>query len=78
MDTIVAQVNVKGQIVIPAELREALKIKPGTKVAIQRNGNALVLRPVTDDFIESLRGYFKHGPSLSDIRERAHRDDRYE
>jgi AbrB family looped-hinge helix DNA binding protein len=78
MDTIVAQVNVKGQIVIPAELREVLKIKPGTKVAIQRNGNALVLRPVTDDFIESLRGYFKRGPSLGDIRERAHRDDRYE
>jgi AbrB family looped-hinge helix DNA binding protein len=78
MDTIFAKVNVKGQIVIPAELRDELKIKPGTKVAIQRDGNALVLRPVTDDFIESLRGYFKRGPSLSEIRERLHRDDRYE
>jgi AbrB family looped-hinge helix DNA binding protein len=78
MDTLFTSVSTKGQIVIPAELRQALKIKPGTKIAIQRNGDAMVLRAVTDEFIESLCGYFKGGPSLGDIREREHRKDRYE
>jgi AbrB family looped-hinge helix DNA binding protein len=71
-----SQVSTKGQIVIPAELREALKIEPGTQVTMYREGDAIILRPVTARFIRSLRGSAGKGQSLGDIREREHRQDR--
>lgn len=70
-----SQVSTKGQLVIPAELRDALDLKPGTKIALQRDGNTIVLHPITDNFIDSIPGSLK-GPSLGAIRERQHRDDK--
>ncbi len=49
----------KGQIVIPAQLRAELKIKPGVPIAIQREGTRIVLQPVTDEFIASIPGKLK-------------------
>ena len=75
MAILYSQVSTKGQMVIPAELREALDLKPGTRVALQREGNTIVLHPITDDFIDSIPGSLS-GPSLSALRERQHRDDK--
>jgi AbrB family looped-hinge helix DNA binding protein len=69
------QLSSKGQIVIPAEFRERYGLAAGTRVAIEAQGDCIVLRPITEAFIESLRGCLK-GPSLSEVREREHRDDR--
>lgn len=71
-----SQVSTKGQIVIPAELREALQIAPGTQVAMRREGDAIILRPVTAAFIRSLRGCFGKGKSMGQIREQEHRRER--
>jgi antitoxin PrlF len=49
-------VNAKGQVVIPADIRERLDIKQGTKVAFVEEEGRLFLQPVTDAFIESMRG----------------------
>jgi len=68
-----SQVSTKGQIVIPAELRTALNIQPGTPVSLQRQGNTIVLRPVTAAFIRSLRGSAGKGRSLGQMREHEHR-----
>jgi AbrB family looped-hinge helix DNA binding protein len=68
------QVSSKGQIVIPAELREAMGIEAGTRVAVERQGDAILLRPITDDLIRSLRGFTK---GAGKIREREHRKDRW-
>jgi AbrB family looped-hinge helix DNA binding protein len=65
-------VSTKGQIVIPSELRAALQIVPGTRVAIHREGDAIILRPVTAGFIRNLRGCFGKGKSLGQIREQEH------
>lgn len=48
----------KGQIVIPAEVRRRFGIKAGTRVSIRvdEKENAIVLKPITEQFIESLRG----------------------
>jgi AbrB family looped-hinge helix DNA binding protein len=73
MDTIFTVVSSKGQIVIPATLREQLGIQAGTRLAIQRENNHLVLQPITDEFIHSLRGCLKGKTSLVDAREREHR-----
>jgi AbrB family looped-hinge helix DNA binding protein len=73
MDTIFTVVSSKGQIVIPATLREQLGIQAGTRLAIQRENNHLVLQPITDEFIHSLRGCLKSKTSLVEAREREHR-----
>jgi len=70
------QLSTKGQIVIPADIREAMKLEPGTQVAIEIDGDTLVLRPVTAEFIRSLRGIAK-GKGLTAFWEREHRKDRY-
>ena len=49
-------VNAKGQVVIPADIRERLDIKQGTKIAFVEEQGRLFLQPVTDAFIESMQG----------------------
>jgi len=66
------RLSAKGQLVIPAEIREQMRLKPGTEVSIRREGNTLVLRPITPEFIESLIGCTAQAGAE---RQRAHSDD---
>lgn len=72
MDCISARLSGKGQLVIPAEFREQLKLTPGTEVLIRRQGNTLVLRPITPKFIDSLIGCTA---GAGDEREQMHSGD---
>jgi AbrB family looped-hinge helix DNA binding protein len=47
MEQTLATVSSKGQLVIPAAIREALGIEPGTRVAIRQEGSRLILEPQT-------------------------------
>jgi AbrB family looped-hinge helix DNA binding protein len=49
-------VSAKGQIVIPAELRRKYGIKSGTRIVIIDNGDSITLKPITEQYIRSLRG----------------------
>lgn len=51
-----AAVNAKGQVVIPAEIRDRFDIKQGTRIAFVEEHGRSFLQPVTDAFIESMRG----------------------
>ena len=51
-----AVVTTKGQIVIPSKLRSRHGIKKGTRVCFIESGQDIILRPVTDEYIDSLRG----------------------
>lgn len=51
-----AAVNAKGQVVIPADIRERFEIKQGTRIAFLEDRGRLFMQPVTDAFIESMRG----------------------
>jgi len=73
METVFTVVSSKGQVVIPAALRNKLGIEAGTRVAIQLEENHLVLQPITEEFISSLRGCCKGEDSLVEAREREHR-----
>ena len=73
METLFTIVSSKGQVVIPASLREELGIEAGSRVAIQRDNNHLILQPITKEFIRSLRGCCKGEDSLVEAREREHR-----
>jgi AbrB family looped-hinge helix DNA binding protein len=70
METTYATVSTKGQLVIPAAIREALGIEPGTRVAIRREGPEVVLKPETLTaklaMIKKMRGFTAGGPSLCD------------
>jgi AbrB family looped-hinge helix DNA binding protein len=59
-----AVVTSKGQLVIPARLRKRLKIKKGTVVAFSEDNGRLILQPVTDEWIASLKGSLKGGRAL--------------
>jgi AbrB family looped-hinge helix DNA binding protein len=60
-------ISTKGQLVIPAEIREALDIKPGTRFAVLREGNQIILRPVDKRFIDELCGITAGGPSMTEM-----------
>ncbi|MGH9784903.1 MAG: AbrB/MazE/SpoVT family DNA-binding domain-containing protein [Terriglobia bacterium] len=60
-----ATVTSKGQIVIPANLRRKHGIRKGTRIAIREDNLSLILQPITDGYIESLRGSLQGGPSLT-------------
>jgi AbrB family looped-hinge helix DNA binding protein len=61
----IAKATVKGQVVIPADLRKRFNIKKGTRLAISEGeGNVIVLRPVPDDPILVSGGMLKGKNSL--------------
>lgn len=51
----------KGQIVIPSSMRRKLGIKEGTRIQIELDEDAkeIILKPITRDYVHSLRGKFK-------------------
>jgi AbrB family looped-hinge helix DNA binding protein len=73
MDTLFTMASSKGQIVIPAKLREELGIKAGTRLAVTQETGRLILQPVTDDFIDSVMGSCKGEESLVEALERGRR-----
>lgn len=51
----------KGQIVIPSSIRRKLGIREGTRIQIElkEDEREIVLKPITRDYIHSLRGKFR-------------------
>jgi len=73
MKTLFTVASSKGQIVIPAALREELGIKTGTRLALTPEEGRLILQPVTEDFIDSVMGSCKGEDSLVEALKREHR-----
>ncbi len=63
--------STKGQIVIPAAIREELKMEPGTRIAVRLEGGRIVLDPETLAaklrLIDEMCGYTTGGPSGTEI-----------
>ena len=51
--------TIKGQIVIPAEIRARFKIKKDTKVNVYDDGKRIIVEPIPDDPIQKGRGMLK-------------------
>lgn len=69
-----AYITVKGQIVIPAELRRKYGITPNTRIAIVDNGNEIILRPITREYLKSLRGSLQGSNALEVLLEERRKD----
>jgi AbrB family looped-hinge helix DNA binding protein len=71
MGQIHTTVSSKGQMVIPASIRESMGIEPGTRVAIRQEGSRVILEPDTLAarlrLIDELCGSTAGGPSGCDM-----------
>ena len=62
----ISKATIKGQVVIPAQLRKKFNIKKGTRVAIMEGeGRVILIKPLPDDPIEASRGMLKGKTSLT-------------
>ena len=65
--------TLKGQVVIPHWLRKEFDIEEGTRALVYREGDAILLKPITPRRIKDLRGSLKGSgvlKSLMDGRKR--------
>lgn len=68
-------VTVKGQIVIPSQIRRRHGIKEGTKVClIERNGE-IILKPITTEYFNKMAGVLgKEARLLEALRKEKERE----
>jgi AbrB family looped-hinge helix DNA binding protein len=66
--------SVKGQIVIPVELRRKYGIKAGTKITVIDTGEAIVLKPVNEESLNRLQGRLKGKGVLISLLEERRKD----
>jgi AbrB family looped-hinge helix DNA binding protein len=52
-------VSSKGQVVIPAELRQRLSLEKGTPATWSEEGGRLVLTPMTERQLDAIMGFLK-------------------
>jgi AbrB family looped-hinge helix DNA binding protein len=71
MEQMFTTVSSKGQMVIPAAIREPMGIEPGTRVSLRLEGARLILEPQTLAaklrIIDELCGLTAGGPSGCDM-----------
>ncbi|MBK6646446.1 MAG: AbrB/MazE/SpoVT family DNA-binding domain-containing protein [Anaerolineales bacterium] len=66
--------TIKGQIVIPASLRRKYGIKNGTKIIVTDIGDAIVLKPVTEQYLRGLQGSLKGKGGLKTLMDERRKD----
>jgi AbrB family looped-hinge helix DNA binding protein len=67
-------VTVKGQIVIPAALRRKYGIKNGTKIIVTDTGDAILLKPMTEQYLRNLQGSLKGTGALKVLLDERRKD----
>ncbi len=55
-------VSSKGQVVIPAELRQQLGLEKGTRATWREEQGRLVLTPITEGRLDEIMGFLKPAP----------------
>ena len=55
-------VSSRGQVVIPAELREQLGLEKGTRATWSEERGRLVLTPMTEKRLDEIMGFLKPAP----------------
>lgn len=61
-----SKVTVKGQVLIPGDIRKRHHIEPGTEVRFVEYGNVICIAPVVADPVGAAWGMLPAEPSLAD------------
>ncbi len=67
-------ITIKGQVVIPAQIRRRLGLKKGTKIFVEERDGEIVLRPINREYFQKMSGILKGG-GLTKALERSRRED---
>lgn len=59
----IVKATAKGQVVIPANIREKYHISKGTKVKIEDKNGQIIVKPLLNDPVKNARGIFEGGKS---------------
>jgi len=62
MATYRTTISSKGQVVVPAELREQLGLKKGTRATWTEEKGRLILMPITERLLDEIQGSLKPRP----------------
>jgi len=66
---VTSTVGTKGQVVIPAKIREKYKIKNGSKIAFIEHGDEVILKPFDKSYFEKFAGILKgKGDLLKELK----------
>ena len=66
---VIAEATLKGQIVIPVELRRKYHIEKGSKLAVIDHDGEIILKPLHKNPIEQGLGFLKKYPGSSALKE---------
>lgn len=69
MSTYRTVISSKGQVVIPAELRERLGLQKGISATWTEEKGRLVLTPITEKRLREIRGFLKPKPGAPSMFE---------
>jgi AbrB family looped-hinge helix DNA binding protein len=59
----ITQATIKGQVLIPVDLRKKYHIHKGSRLGIIDRGGEIMVKPLPKDIIQAARGFLKGGPS---------------
>jgi AbrB family looped-hinge helix DNA binding protein len=69
MATYHTTISSKGQVVVPAELREQLGLKKGTRATWTEDRGRLILMPLTERILDEIQGFLKPQPGEPSVFE---------
>jgi AbrB family looped-hinge helix DNA binding protein len=67
-------ISSKGQVVIPAELREQFGLEKGTPANWTEENGRLILTPVTERLLDEIQGFLKPRPGEPSMFEELFKD----
>jgi bifunctional DNA-binding transcriptional regulator/antitoxin component of YhaV-PrlF toxin-antitoxin module len=66
MERQIAKIANDGSLLLPAEMKSALGLHPGSELEVTLDAHHLTLEPLAVDPIDELCGFFGSGPALED------------
>lgn len=75
-DYLEATATTKGQVVIPAAIRRKLGIESGTRIQVKvdEKNAQIILKPITREYIHSMRGRYRGSGLLDELNASRARD----
>ena len=67
-------INIKGQVLIPAKIRQRLGLKKGNRIFVEERNGEIVLKPMNREYFQKMSGILK-GSHLTKALGKSRRED---